>query len=181
MASGVLLLAGASRVSWGQFHGNLCNLFTMAVLWVLVALCSSASTVCRPRRHLSASQPSAFCFRSAVLSRDRPQSFLGVALIDVVKAFAPLLTMLLSMLFERDEQGMPLRYSCKVFASVCVVVVGTIMAVYDLSQSSPLGYFLASVATISVCCSAQPLITRERRLRRPSQRRPRRPACRPLW
>eukprot|EP00326_Haptolina_ericina_P018784 CAMPEP_0181190356 /NCGR_PEP_ID=MMETSP1096-20121128/12151_1 /TAXON_ID=156174 ORGANISM="Chrysochromulina ericina, Strain CCMP281" /NCGR_SAMPLE_ID=MMETSP1096 /ASSEMBLY_ACC=CAM_ASM_000453 /LENGTH=150 /DNA_ID=CAMNT_0023279569 /DNA_START=127 /DNA_END=579 /DNA_ORIENTATION=+ len=97
----------------------------MAVLWVLVALCSSAST-----------------------------SFLGVALIDVVKAFAPLLTMLLSMLFERDEQGMPLRYSCKVFASVCVVVVGTIMAVYDLSQSSPLGYFLASVATISMALLA---------------------------
>jgi len=79
---------------------------------------------------------------------------MGVALIDVVKAFAPLPTIFLSILFERDARGMPLRYPRSVLVALCIVVAGTAMAVYDVSTSSSLGYFLAVVATLSMAMLA---------------------------
>jgi len=112
------MLARVSGVSWEQLRRNLFGISMLAFMWVFSQLCTSGA-----------------------------QAFLGSAMIEFCKCCMPLPTILFSVIFERDRQGVPMSYSVGILGSAVVVVTGACMAVFDKSQASALGYFLAIGAT----------------------------------
>jgi len=118
-----VVLCRLAPASWEQLKRNFFGISMLALLWVLSALCTSGA-----------------------------QAFLGSSAIEEIKCCMPFPTMLLSVIFERDRQGVTMTYPRSIVGAVFVLVAGAVMVVYDTSTTSALGFFLDIAATCMTAC-----------------------------